>query len=59
MIILGCIEFHPKSCVWWVIVMRLKVLLNTHYAIQKILVEAVLDVNVRCVKIKVSWSRYC
>jgi hypothetical protein len=52
MIVLGCVEFYPKGCTRLVIVMGLRVLLNTHYLIRKILVEAVLDVHVRGVKIK-------
>jgi hypothetical protein len=41
-----------KSCVKWIIVMGLKVLLITHYIIQEILMGTVLDVHVRGVKIK-------
>jgi len=52
MIILGCIEFHLNGCTWWIIVMRLRVLLIMHHLIQWILVEEVLDVHVRAVKIK-------
>jgi hypothetical protein len=46
------IKIHPKSCIRWIIVMGLRVLLITHYLIQKILVDVVLDVYVRGVKIK-------
>jgi len=52
MIIFGCIEFHSRGCAWWIIVMKLWVLLITHYPNWEILVEAVFDVHVRCVKKK-------
>ena len=52
MIIHRCIEIHPKGCVKWIIVMELRVLLITHYLIREILVDAILDVYVRGVKIK-------
>lgn len=52
MIVLECIKFHPKGCARWIIVMRLRVLLITHYLIQKILVDVILDAHVICVKIK-------
>jgi hypothetical protein len=52
MIVHGCIEIHSKGCLGWIIVMRFRVLLITHYLIQKILVEAILDIHVRGVKIK-------
>ena len=47
MIILGYIEFQPKSCVGWIIVMDLRVLLNMHYLIRRILVKSVLDIYER------------
>jgi hypothetical protein len=43
---------HPNGYTRWIIVMRFRVLLITYYLIRKILVEAILDVNVRDVKIK-------
>jgi len=53
MIILGCIEFHSKGCARWIIVlMDLIILLITRNLIQKILVDAILVVHVRGVKIK-------
>ena len=52
MIIHECIEIHPKGCGWWIIVMEFRILLITHYLIRKILVEGVLDVHARGVKIK-------
>jgi len=52
MIVHGCIEIHFKDCGGWIIVMGFKVLLITQYLIQKILVEAVLGVYARDVKIK-------
>ena len=52
MIVYGCIEIHIKGCVRWIIVMKLRVLLITHYLIWDILVEIVLDVHVKGVKIK-------
>jgi len=52
MIVHRCIEIHPKNCIGWIIVMRFRVLLIMHYLIQEILVEAVLDVHVKDVKIK-------
>jgi len=48
----GCIEIHYKGCGEWIIIMRFKVLLITQYLIREILVEAVLDVHARGVKIK-------
>jgi hypothetical protein len=35
MIILGCTKFHSKGCTQWIIIMGLRVLLITHYPIQK------------------------
>ena len=52
MIVHRCIEIHLKNCIGWIIVMRFRVLLIMHYLIQEILVEAVLDVHVKDVKIK-------
>jgi hypothetical protein len=52
MIVYECIEIHPKGCIRWIIIMRFRVLLMTHYLIREILVEAVLDVHVRGVKLK-------
>jgi hypothetical protein len=52
MIILGCIKFHLEGYARYIIVIELRVLLNTHYLIKKILVDAVLDVHVKGVKIK-------
>jgi hypothetical protein len=52
MIVHGCIKIHIKGYVGWIIVMEFKVLLITHYLIGEILVEAILDVYVRGVKIK-------
>jgi hypothetical protein len=52
MIIHKCIEIHPKGYGGWIIVMRFKVLLIMHYLIRKILLEGVLDVHARGVKIK-------
>jgi hypothetical protein len=52
MIVLECIEFYLNGYVGWIIIMELKVLLNTQYLIRKILVDEVLDVHVRGVKIK-------
>jgi hypothetical protein len=37
---------------WWIIVMRLKILLIMHFLIWEILVEGVLNVHVRGVRIK-------
>jgi len=59
MIVLGCIEFHLKDCIWWIIVMRSRVLLVTHYLIWEILVGVVLDVHVRDVKIKKVYQSRC
>ena len=44
MIIHGCIEIHLKACVGWIIEMRFRVLLITHYLIQEILVKTIFDV---------------
>jgi hypothetical protein len=52
MIVLECIEFYLNDYVGWIIIMELRVLLNTQYLIRKILVDEVLDVHVRGVKIK-------
>jgi hypothetical protein len=52
MIVHGCIEIHPKGCGWWIIVMGFGVLLIMHYLIREILVDGVLDVYARGVKIK-------
>jgi hypothetical protein len=51
-IVHGCIKIHPKGCGGWIIVMRFMVLLIIHYLIREILVEGVLDVHARGVKIK-------
>jgi len=52
MIIHGCLEIHPKGCVEWIIIIGFKILLITHYLILEILVQAVLDIHLRGVKIK-------
>jgi hypothetical protein len=52
MIVHGCIKIHTKGYIGWIIVMEFKVLLIIHYLIGEILVEAILDVYVRGVKIK-------
>jgi hypothetical protein len=57
MIVHGCIEIHSKGCVGWII--AIEFLLIMHYLIREILVEAILDVHIRDVKIKVSRSRCC
>jgi hypothetical protein len=48
----GCIEIHPMSCGWWIIVMEFRVLLITNNLIREILVEGILNVLARGVKIK-------
>jgi hypothetical protein len=48
----GCNEIHPKGCGGWIIVMGFRVLLITHYLIREILVEAILDVHARGIKIE-------
>jgi hypothetical protein len=53
MIVHGYIEIHPKDCGGWIIVMRFRVLLITQHLFQEILVEAVLGVHARGVKIKI------
>jgi hypothetical protein len=52
MIVHGCIEIHPKGCGKWIIIMRFRVLLITHYSIWEILVETIFDVYVRGARIK-------
>jgi hypothetical protein len=52
MIVNGCIKIHPNGCVGWIIVMRFMILLIMHYLIREILVETILDVDIRVVKIK-------
>ena len=59
MIVHGCIEIHSKGYGGWIIVIGLKVLLITHYLIREILVEGVLDVHARVVKIKNSSIQIC
>jgi hypothetical protein len=51
MIFHGYIEIHPKGCEDWIIVMRFRVLLVTHYLIREILMEAILDINEKRVRI--------
>jgi len=46
------IEIHPKACGGWIIAMGSRVLLIMHYLIREILVNGVLDVHARGVKIK-------
>jgi hypothetical protein len=58
MIIQGCIKIHQKGCVWWIIVIGLRVLLIMYYLIREILVEMVLDIHIKGVKKKKSWSIY-
>jgi len=52
MIVHGYIEIYPNGCGERIIVMESKVLLIMLYLIQEILVEEVLDVHARGVKIK-------
>jgi len=52
MVIHRYINIYPNSCGGWIIVMGFKILLITHYLIQEILVEGILDVYVRGVTIK-------
>jgi len=51
MIIREYIEIHPKGCEDWIIVMGFRVLLITHYLIREILVEAILDIKEKHVRI--------
>jgi hypothetical protein len=44
MIVHGCIEIYLNGYIGWIIEMRLRVLLITHYLIQEILVKTVFDV---------------
>jgi hypothetical protein len=46
------IEIHPKSCGGWISARGFMILLITHYIIQEILVDGVLDVYTRGLKIK-------
>jgi hypothetical protein len=50
MIVYECID--PRGWGRWVIVIGFKVLLIIHYLIREILVEAILDVHERGVRIK-------
>jgi hypothetical protein len=52
MIVHECIEIHPKDCGGLIIVMAFRVLLILQHLFQKNLVEVVLDVHARSVKIK-------
>jgi hypothetical protein len=51
MIVHGCIEIHPKNCGGWIILMGFRVLLIFQHLFWEILVDAVLGVHVRGVKI--------
>ena len=44
MIVLGCIEIHPKGCIGKIIVKGLRPLLITRFQIRGILVEMKLDI---------------
>jgi hypothetical protein len=52
MIVHGCIEIHPKDCGGWIIVMGFGVLLISKHLFPEILLEAVLDVHAKSIKIK-------
>jgi hypothetical protein len=52
MIVHRCIEIHQNGCVGWIIIMGFKVLLIIYYLIQEILVDVILDVHIKGVKIK-------
>jgi len=52
MIVHGCIEIHPKGCRGWIILMGFRVLLIMHYLIREILVDGVLDVHTKGIKIQ-------
>ena len=52
MIVNGCIEIHPKDCRGWIIVTGFMILLITQHLFREILVEAILGVHERGVKIK-------
>jgi hypothetical protein len=52
MIVHGCIEIHPKGCIGWIIVIEFRILLIVHYLIREILIEMILDIHVKGVKIK-------
>jgi len=52
MIVRGYIEIDPKGYEWWIIIMGFRDLLIMYYLIRKILVDRVLDVHARGVKIK-------
>jgi hypothetical protein len=52
MIVHGCTRIHSKDCGGWIIVMEFRVLLITQHLIQEILVEAILGVHAKGVKIK-------
>jgi len=52
MIVHGCIEIHPKDCGGWIIVTGFRVLLISQHLFLEILLEAVLGVHARSVKIK-------
>ena len=52
MIVLRCIEIHPNSYIVNIIFKGLMFLLILYFLIQRILVQAKLDIHVRSVKIK-------
>ena len=59
MIVHRYIEIHLKGYEIWIILMELRVLLIMHYLIQKMLVEVVLDIHIRGVKIKKVFRSKC
>jgi len=52
MIVHRCIKIHHKRCKKWIIVMKFRVLLIMQYLSRENLVEVVLDVHARGVRIK-------
>jgi hypothetical protein len=52
MIVHGYIEIHPKDYGGWIIIMGFRVFLITQHLFQEILVEAVLGVHTKGVKMK-------
>jgi len=52
MIVHRCIEIYPKDCRGWIIVIGFMVLLISQHLFLEILLDAILGVNARSVKIK-------
>ena len=52
MIVHKCIEIHSRDYEWWIIVIEFRVLLITYNLVREKLVETVLNIHIRGVRIK-------